>query len=185
MPDKYVGIDLAGNPGNETGFCVLEIEGDKKSVSTCILHSDSDILDRIKKVSPPLIAIDAPLTYAGVNRRCDADLSSYGALPVTLRGMEVLGLRGTALAKEISDLKYKTIEVYSTASAKILGLYGRNEMEAYKNLLSAGLDGVVQKRMLTKDEMDAVYAALTAYLHATGATEKVGDPSGEIVIPKV
>ena len=185
MPDRYVGIDLAGNPKNETGFCVLEIDGDKKSVSTCILRSDSDIIDRVRKADPTIIAIDAPLTYAGVNRRCDIDLSSYGALPVTLRGMEVLALRGTAFAKELSLLKYKTIEVYSTASAKILGLYSQNEMESYKNLLSAGLDGDVQRRLLTKDEMDAVYAALTAYLYATGATEKVGDSAGEIVIPKV
>jgi predicted nuclease with RNAse H fold len=104
---KFIGIDLAGNPKNETGFCILEIAGEKKTVSTSILRSDLDIIEKIRKTNPEIIALDAPLTYEGINRRCDEELSSYGALPVTLRGMEVLAKRGTNLALQLRSENYK------------------------------------------------------------------------------
>jgi len=81
---KLIGIDLAGNPKNDTGFCVLEIKDNKKIVTTSLLNSDSEIMEKIKEVNPNLIAIDAPLTFSGVNRKCDDELHNYGALPVTL-----------------------------------------------------------------------------------------------------
>ena len=106
---KIVGIDLAGNPKNETGFCVLEANHDK-FVSTEILYSDSEIINKLKEVNPEIIAIDAPLTFSGNNRRCDDLLREYGSLPVTLRGMVILANRGSELAKNLSK-KFKLIEV--------------------------------------------------------------------------
>ncbi|MFZ2456580.1 MAG: DUF429 domain-containing protein [Candidatus Altiarchaeia archaeon] len=182
---RFIGIDLAGSPKNDTGFCVLEVTGKDKILSVTLLHSDSEILEKIKKASPDLIAIDAPLTYAGVNRECDSILSSYGALPVTLRGMEVLARRGTNLAAELRKTGSKYIEVYSKASGKILGLYDVEESSVQRMLLSIGLCGDLERRILSRDEIDAVFAALTAYLHTTGATEEAGDEGGKIVIPKV
>jgi predicted nuclease with RNAse H fold len=182
---KYVGIDLAGNPKNDTGFCILEITGQGRTISASVLHSDSEIMERVGKNSPDLIAIDAPLTYAGVNRKCDEDLRSYGALPATLPGMEVLAKRGTNLAKELNGKGLKSIEVYATASAKILGFYDKDERITQKKLMDSNLEGDIQKRILSKDELDSVFCAFTAYLHASGQTEQVGDDEGKITIPKV
>jgi uncharacterized protein len=182
---RFIGIDLAGSPKNDTGFCVLEVTGDDKVLSVSLLHSDSEILENINKASPDLIAIDAPLTYAGMNRECDSILSSYGALPVTLRGMEVLARRGTNLAGDIRKTGRKCIEVYSKASGKILGLYDKEESGTQRMLLSIGLCGDLERRILSRDEIDAIFAALTAYLYTTGSTEEAGDESGKIILPKV
>ena len=179
---KVAGIDLAGNPKNNTGFCIMTISGDQKTVSTIILHSDTEIIEKLAEEKPDLIAIDAPLTYTGTNRRCDEELREYGALPVTLRGMEVLAQRGTNLAPKLEN---KYIEVFSTGSGKILGFYDKKESLMQKRLLSEGITGDTEKRMLIKDEIDAIFAAMTAYLHLKGSTEKIGDVNEKIVIPKI
>lgn len=183
---KFVGIDLAGSPKNFTGFCLLEVEKNRKIAHTKLLHSDNEIVEKIEKLNPELIAIDAPLIYSGVDRKCDDLLKKYGALPVTLRGMEVLALRGSKLANELKKKNFKFIEIFATASAKILGFYAETEREMQKNLINSDLKGDVEKRFLCKDELDAIFAAITAYLHFSNSTELVGDDdSGMIVIPKV
>jgi predicted nuclease with RNAse H fold len=182
---RFIGIDLAGSPKNDTGFCVLEVTGEDKVLAVTLLHSDTEILEKISKASPDLIAIDAPLTYEGINRECDSILSPYGALPVTLRGMEVLARRGTNLAAEVRKTGCKYLEVYSKATGKILGFHDPDESVMQRKLLAVGLRGDLERRILSRDEIDALFAALTAYLHAIGATEEVGDEKGKIVIPKV
>lgn len=182
---RFIGIDLAGSPKNDTGFCVLEVNGEEKTLSTFLLHSDPEILEKIKKFPPENIAIDAPLTFAGVNRECDMLLSEYGALPVTLRGMEVLARRGANLGSEIKKAGYNCIEVYAKATGKILGFYDPDEKNSQKKLLAAGLRGDLEKRMLRRDEIDAIYAAITAYLYSTGSVEEVGNDLGKIILPKI
>ncbi len=120
---KVAGIDLAGNPKNDTGFCIMQTADNKKTVATSILHSNQDIIEKLAKTKPELVAIDAPLIYEGKNRRCDDELRDYGALPVTLRGMETLARRGAGLAAELRENGIKFIEVHSTTSAKILGFF--------------------------------------------------------------
>jgi len=182
---KFVGIDLAGSPKNDTGFCILETDGEARTVSTYLLGTDPEIIEKTVKAAPLLVAIDAPLTYSGNNRRCDEELRGYGALPVTLRGMEVLARRGSSLAVKLAESNIKAIEVYATASAKILGLYDKDERAMQKKLLDAKVAGATERRLLKKDELDAVFSALTAYLHYNGASQKVGDDAGKIIIPKV
>lgn len=182
---KIIGIDLAGNPRNETGFCIFEVNSDNKIVKTSILHSNSEIINKIMEIFPEIIAIDAPLIFNGINRGCDEKLRDYGALPVTLRGMEVLAKRGSELATELKKLNFRFIEVFSTASAKILGFYDSKDIEMQKKLMNSGLIGDLQNRFLTKDELDAVFAAITGYLYLNNSTESVGDDSGIIVIPRV
>lgn len=161
----------------------MEVCGDEKKVSTTLLHSDSEIIERLKKEKPKLAGIDAPLIYSGVNRSCDEELRSYGALPVTLRGMETLAIRGSNLASQLEGFDF--IEVFSTGTAKILGFYDKKDANMQKKLIDAGIKGDTEKRMLVKDELDAIFAAMTAYLRLKNATVEVGDAGGKIVIPKV
>lgn len=182
---KAVGIDLAGNPKNDTGFCVLTVDDDKKSVMTLILKSDFEILERLNVVRPDIVAIDAPLTFEGSNRKCDDELGEYGVLPVTLRGMEVLAKRGTSLAGDIKKLNLKLVEISAKASGKILGFYDPSEKIIQKRLIEAKISGDVDKRFLTKDELDAIFAAITGYLYMNGSTREVGDDAGRIVIPNL
>ena len=181
---RVVGLDLAGSPRNDTGYCVLDV-GEGKSVTTKIIHSNDEILHELKSAQPDLIAVDAPLIYDGSRRRCDDMLREYGALPVTLKGMEVLAERGRALASELKANKLDYIEVYSTASAKILGIYSKNDFTLQKSMMALDLQGDVNTRILSRDELDAVLAAVTAYLHLIGQTRSIGDEKGEIIIPEI
>lgn len=182
---KIVGIDLAGNPKNNTGFCVMNVKVDEKRVHTSILHSDDEIMERVRETDPDLIAIDAPLIYSGENRACDEELHRYGALPVTLRGMVALAERGSRLARKLKELDLEVIEVFSTASAKILGHYDKNERLMQKKLIGSGIKGDIERRFLTKDELDAIFASITAFLHLNNLTHTVGNEKGKIIIPKV
>lgn len=178
-----MGVDLAGNPKNDTGICILTV-GDKKSVHTLIVKEDERIIALIESEKPDLVAIDAPLIYSGVNRKCDDMLRQYGALPVTLRGMEVLARRGSGLSDKLGK-RFKLIEVFSTASARILGIYDKNDMRAQKMLNSLDLDGDTNTRLMTRDELDSIFAAFTGFLHLVGQTKNVGDETGTVVIPDV
>jgi len=181
---KVCGVDLAGLAKNPTGFCVLTIDGENKKAETCILHSDEEIKAGLAEASPEIVAVDAPLTYEKKRRLADDLLAEYGALPVTLPGMEVLAVRGCNLAEQLRD-KYTLVEVYAKASAKILGLYDKDDLRCQKNLMQLGLAGDVNTRFLVRDELDAIFAAFTGYLHLIGQTKMVGDADGMIVVPEV
>jgi predicted nuclease with RNAse H fold len=181
---KVVGVDLAGSPKNPTGVCVLSEEKNLKTVRTELLHSDQEIISKLDELKPDLVALDAPITFEGKNRRCDRELKEYGALPVTLSGMEVLALRGKNLHEKLKE-KHKVIEVYATASAKILGVYHKEDFICQKKLLALDLEGDPNNRILTRDELDAVFAAITGFLHIKGQTKAVGDEEGTIIIPNV
>ncbi len=180
-----VGVDLAGSPKNDSGFCVLDVVGKEKSASVRILHSDEEILDRIKECKPDLVAVDAPLTFEGRNRQCDSELSSYGALPVTLKGMEMLALRGSAFAQKLLEKNWKAVEVYATGTAKMLGYYDRDDKVVQKNLLSSGLRGDIERRFLNRDELDAIFCAITGFLYLMNSYREVGGSDGKIIIPRV
>jgi hypothetical protein len=71
------------------------------------------------------------------------------------------------------------------STAKILGLHAKNETVMQKSLINSGMEGSVMERMLCKDEVDAIFAAIAAYLHLEKKTIAVGDARGTIMIPKV
>ncbi|MFH1055908.1 MAG: hypothetical protein V1744_07455 [Candidatus Altiarchaeota archaeon] len=178
---RVVGLDLAGVPKNDTGYCLLE----DKRVTTRLLHSDDGIISELKSAKPDLVAVDAPLVYDGSRRKCDELLREYGALPVTLRGMETLAVRGRALAGMLDAQGMKYVEVYATASAKILGVYSKDDFTMQKSMTALDLQGDVNTKILVRDELDAIMAAVTGYLHLVGGTRAVGDESGTIVVPNV
>lgn len=182
---RVAGIDLAGSEKNDTGFCLLVDEGGKKRVNTCLLKGDSDILLQCKLARPDIVAIDAPLTRANnaYMRLADEELKQYGALPQNLRGMTYLVDRGVKLGAELKK-EFKVIEVYNTATAKILGFYDKDD-SAMQKRLAAMLEGDLKQRMLKRDELDAISSALAGFLYAQGKTAQVGDDEGKIVIPKV
>lgn len=173
---NFLGVDLAGSSKNPTGICVFT---PPNSIETGILYLDSEILEKAKTSKPEIIAIDAPLS--GGIRKCDQDLMAYGALPLTLKGMDTLAERGMTLYSKLDG--YRVIEVFSTATAKILGYYDKSPRNVQKKLI--GKFTGVDKRNLSKDELDAIFAAITAYLYFEKKTKEVGDEKGKIIIPEV
>ena len=182
---KIVGIDLAGADKNDTGFCVLLVDGKTKRVKTTLLKSDADILLQCSLIKPDLVAIDAPLTPArnAYMRPCDEELAEYGALPHSLRGMTYLVERGIRLGNKLKN-NYKVIEVYNKATARILGYENKRDEEMQKKLAGM-LGGELTERMLKRDELDSISSALTGFFYMEDKFTEVGNDEGLIIIPKV
>lgn len=164
---KIIGIDLAALPKNKTAICILS-----KSPSFHILYGDEEIISFVNKIKPAIVAIDAPLMKKIMIRKADKILKKYGAMPPTMKSMAMLTKRAM---KIVDKFNAKVIEVFPTATAKILGIYSKNYKETAKNI------GIEVKN---KHELDAFLAAYTAYLYLEGKAEEIGGKR-KVVIPKV
>ena len=157
---KVVGIDLAGKFENPTGFCSMTEEG----TETKLLFTDEEIINEVDAIKPDCIAVDAPfcLPNRGAWRTGEEKLLRRGFQPISalLPTMRLLALRASNLVKILRENGYRVIEVFSSASEKVLGL----SKEPRKN----------------KDEYDALLCALTAKAYLEGNYE---DLDG-IIIPK-
>ncbi len=180
---KFVGIDIAGTAKHATGFCILTVSDFKsdKFAETKILSTDKEIIEETKKANPEIIAIDAPLGKG--ERKCDYDLKIYGALPLTLKSREMLADRGIKISGELRKENFNVIEVFATGSAKILGFHNKSREVEQKELMKVikGID----RRLLKKDEIDAIFCAITAYLYYFSKTTEVGDETGKVMMPSL
>jgi predicted nuclease with RNAse H fold len=191
-----IGIDLAGSEKRNTGICVLNENLDAKCF---VVHKDEEILDLIEKFKPNLIAIDAPLSLPkgrkSLDRRekihfreCDKKLFELGIkfFPITLGPMRMLTKRGIKLRKILEKKGYKVIEVYPGATQDILKIARKNVSlkKLRKGLEKLGIK--IEKRELTHDELDAITAAFTGYLHLKGMSLSLGnEKEGVIIVPKI
>jgi len=180
-----IGIDLAGKETNPTGLAILR----RKKVETCLIYTNSEILDVLTRAKPTIVAIDAPLTLPerAIFRKADRDLikRGYRVFPPGLPAMKTLTLRASNLNKLIIEKGLKTIEVHPTSTRKALNMPAKDWEAIQKILRSLGLEGIPEDRKLTPHEIDAITAALTAHLYLLNLTEAVGDnKEGFIIIPK-
>jgi len=162
------GIDLAAKPKNPSGICLFE-SMDKYELFT--LYSDEEIVDAVNEKNAEIIAIDAPLMEEIRIREADRMLKKYGAMPPTMPGMRLLVERAKKLVKMLNGV---VIEVFPTASAKILGIYDKD----YRKMV-----GKLNVEAKNKHELDAYIAAYTGYLYKKGLCEEVGNKE-KIIIPK-
>lgn len=183
--ENLIGIDLAGKPENPTGIALWK----RKAVRTCVAHLDNEILVCIKDFEPTIVAIDAPLKLpkSGILRKADREMieRGYRVFPPALPAMKVLTLRAIRLNELLKREGFKTLEVHPTSTRKALGMPPKDWRKIQVILKSIGLKGDIQLRTLTSHEIDAVTAALTAYLHIKNKTEEFGDEEeGTIIVPK-
>jgi len=168
---NIVGVDLAAKQKNPTGICSLNHE-------TCLftLYSNKDIIAGVQDHMPELIALDAPLIKGEFRiREVDRYLKKYGALPPTIPSMKPLVQRGSNMADIFISQGYEVIEVFPTATAKILGVYSPD----YK--LMAQEFGIQPRN---EHEMDAYLAALTGKLKVTHKAIEIGDDDGRVILPR-
>lgn len=165
---RSVGIDLAGLETNETGFCILDFNGEENVVAKRLL-TDREILYEIEDINSEkkidVIAIDAPFSFpeSGMYRPGDVKLKNRGFKPLSpnFPGMKPLTKRGKMLSRILKKDGYKVIEVFSKASEKILGLN--------------------KSKNANKDEYDALVCALTGKAFLKNNYENLDG----IIIPKV
>ena len=180
-----IGIDLAGKLENPTGWASWK----NKKVKTTLLYMDNQILEAITQNKPEIIAIDAPfsLPKTGVLRKADSEMikNGYHVFPPRLSAMSTLTMRAMKLNRLIAEKGFKTIEVHPTSTCKALNILPKDWGKIQTVLTQIGLEGDLKVRTLTPHEIDAVIAALTAYLHMRNQTEALGDEEeGYIIIPK-
>lgn len=195
-----VGIDLAGNPKNPTGFAAIK---PSLTVEVCLVFNNEDIIKKVERTDPSLVAIDAPLTLPkgrccfklscncktrGANLRvADREMIKLGyrVFPPAFGGMRTLTMRGIELSKILHTKNFKVIEVHPRSSKLALKLPIENSQKLQNKLTKLGLKGEILKRKLSDDELDAIIAALTGYLNLKNQTETIGEPDeGQIIIPK-
>jgi len=168
---KILGIDLAGKSKNPTGICILKDD----DIILKTVNEDKEILEIASTLRPDIIAIDTPIMRGKPKiRKADIILKKYKAFPPTLPGMIPLTIRGSKIAAQLSKYS-RVIEVFPTATAKILGIYHKN----YKETAA-----ILNVKVKTKHELDAYICCLTGKLFIERKTENVGNEKGKIIIPK-
>ncbi len=180
-----IGIDLAGKPKNPTGWALWK----NKKVETSLMHTNKEILEGIAHSDPTIIAIDAPfsLPKKGILRIADREMirRGYRVFPPCLPAMKTLTLRAMKLIKLMAKKGCKTIEVHPTSTRKALNMPLKDWRKIQTTLETIGLEGDLKLRVLKSHEIDAVTAALTAYLYMKNQAEAIGDgEEGYIIIPK-
>lgn len=162
---KFAGIDLAAKEKNPTGICLINDE-----VFLATVYGDDEIIKFVEENEPDIVAIDAPLMKTPSMRTADKLLRKYGALPPNMPSMAELARRAWRLSQFMEG---EVIEVFSTATAKIIGVYSRDYREMAERL---------KINAKNKHEVDAYLAAYTAKLWKEGKAIAVGGKE-KIIIP--
>ncbi len=181
---RIVGIDLAAEPKNPTGLAILS----NRIAETMLLEGDDEILAATVKAKPSVVAIDAPLSLpkAGISREADRALVKKGfrCFWPLLPSMRLLTLRGIRLKEILENHGLHVIEVFPSATQKLLGIPTKREGKA--NLLQGLRD--IGVSIITENpshhELDSVTAALTGSFYLSGRYEAVGDQEeGQVILP--
>lgn len=148
----------------------MTIKNNEERAECYLLHTDEEILREVKKASPRLICIDAPLSLPPEGkwyRDCDLQARRLGfrVLSPRLPGMLMLTKRAIKLASVFRRLGFKVIEVFPRATERVLGLK--------------------KEKRVNKDKYDALLCALTGKYYLLGKYELIGDEKEGIVIPSV
>jgi predicted nuclease with RNAse H fold len=159
-----------------------------KTISTCHLHHDEEILKRSINCDPKIIAVDAPLSMPkkAIMRKADKEMHKrgYPVFPPRFPAMEKLTLRAIRIVRELTRRRFKVIEVHPTSTRKALKMPTKDWKKIQTIFLRIGLEGDLKTRVLTPHEIDAITAALTGHLYIQGKTELIGDKKeGYIVVP--
>jgi uncharacterized protein YprB with RNaseH-like and TPR domain/predicted nuclease with RNAse H fold/dephospho-CoA kinase len=201
---KIVGIDLAGviNKTSKTGICLLY----GQIASTEIVKDNDDILDYIKKKSPDIISIDAPLSLpngrvtvynddpnrkdAGIMRFCERVLKRRGVnvYPALIDSMQELTKRGMELSQKLRKLGYPVIECFPGAAQDVLQLPRKRTDETLlkTGLLRLGIHGDFESKKVFHDELDAITAALVGQFFIAEYYEEIGImEENDLIIPGV
>jgi len=190
---SIVGLDLAGVESRPTGFCVLKA----MRADTCLVYSDEELLQRIKKRPPCLVAIDAPLSLptgrksienrTNVHfRECDKELLRRGIkfFPVTLGPMRKLTSRGMNLKRILEEGHVRVIEVYPGGAQDVLRIPRKQQgLDRLRTgLENLGIKGLHER--MSDHELDAVTCAFVGKLFLEGKSVSYGTQERAIMMPE-
>ena len=208
----YLGIDPTTSESKPSGCAVLD--GSAALIYVGRVSTDAEIISLSERWSPEVVAIDSPLflprglwcldedcshpccnVWAGEKRVAERELYRQGIrLYWTTRKTFIKAMiyRSMELRRTLEARGISVIEVYPYASkVRLFELpLPKKTTKAGRQRLQECLEGLVSGlsehgRLLSHDELDAIVAAYTAYLHGQGQAEAVGDrEEGFIYVPK-
>jgi len=204
----FAGLDPTAAPKKATAAAAVDEFGRVQDVQ--LLQSDEAILGWLQNLGPDnveLVGFDGPTVLPG---RMSEDAFIRGELPEARRAAEVAlarrgigcffttsksfakpwALRCVRLAQKLGGAGFQLVEVYPHATKVMLWgkdyprPKGRREVRLWllEALREAGLSWDIQ-RLPTHDELDAVVAALTAFLAWRGLVEWLGLPEPPVAVP--
>lgn len=192
------GVDLAGSERQKTGFCLLT---GRLNCRTEVLHTDSEILEKIRTARPKVVSIDAPLFLPRGRRSiedrgpphfraCDRELQKMKIrfFPISLGPMRLLTARGMKLRATLEGIGLTAIESFPGAIQDILGMPRKQKgLEALReSLIGYGITGDVTKVRITDHELDAITSAIVGKLYVDGTYTAIGDPGeGLMILPRI
>jgi predicted nuclease with RNAse H fold len=193
-----VGIDLAGSPSRDTGFCVMD---STMRCETLILHSDEEILTSTLNATPSVVSIDAPLFLPKGRKRiedkgpphfreCDKELLRMHIrfFPISLGPMRMLTTRGMKIRAALESNGLEVIESFPGAIQDLLKM-PRKQAGLPQLAAALGRYGVRFGRAsssLSGDELDGATSALLGLLYKMGKYRAIGDPDeGLMILPAV
>ncbi len=180
---RLVGIDLAGSAKRPTG--IAEIDCQSMTLRVVKVYDDEEIVKITVTPKPLIVAIDAPLTMPreGYLREVDKFMHKLGlpVLPPLFPGMRRLTERGIKLKSFLEEAGIRVIEVHPRSTLKVLmKKFGKVDLLEIMRLYSIKFS----RRRLSKDERDAILAALTAYLYYTNNYREVRARDGTLILPR-
>jgi predicted nuclease with RNAse H fold len=167
------GIDLASSERNASGVCVME---DSK-IKTFLVYRDEQIVEIVERAKPSIVAIDSPLNFSEKPfRECEEELQrlGYKLLPLNLPQMKELTKRAIGLKYKLEKFT-EVIECHPTTTRKILGMKNVREVEAKLGMKLMNL-------IKSEHEVDAIFAALTAFYYLKGEYKEWGNKEEGVII---
>jgi predicted nuclease with RNAse H fold len=164
---------------------------------TSLIFTDKEILAKIRKILPKVVAIDAPLTLPPGRtsleernkvhlRACDRELLKRHIkfFPLTLGPMRKLTERGMRLKRILEAENFLIMEAYPGGAQDVLGIPRKQKgLEKLKvGLDNLGLKGL--SNLMSDHELDAVTCAYVGKLFLEGNAVVYGSPDDGIIMPK-
>ena len=174
---RVAGIDLAGSPRNPSGVCILF---NTRIDFLGVLYSDEEIVSLILSMKPRIAAIDAPLAHSPGYREVDREMIRHGyrVLPPGWRSMKMLVTRALLIKEKLEENGIKVIETHPRSALKSSSCSSIDELLA--------IHGISFEKRVSRDEFDAIIAALVAYHYELGDVEVVEACDGKIyLLPRI
>ncbi len=174
------GLDPAGSEKRPSGLAVIH---GNSLIYISRLYSDREIIGVVREYMPTVIAIDSPLSHTIHGyREVDRVMKrlGYRVLPPSWPSMRMLVTRSLRLVDAFLSMGISVIETHPLSALKSSGC--RDWVELAKKLLH----GFTIDRRLSRDEIDALVAALVAKTYVDGVAKAVSARDGVIyLLPKV
>ena len=168
------GLDLRARQDKPSGIAFFQ---GKRLIFISKVYGDEEILSLLEKYKPKIVAIDSPLSHSRGFRRVDKKMikMGYKVLPPGWPAMRKLVSRALRLRELLERKGIVVIETHPRSSLL------SSRCSIGELMVREGLEQSLI-RDLSKDEIDALIAALTAYHYVIGDYVPVKDVDGEIIL---